>query len=127
MQKKINFTHFEDSNGQKTNSIQIYLGDLNINEWLDDVEAEMTIVNGQVQFTILNQHYYDKNELELIQDELKHINWDFGYEFFDLHEIRNNSVWYLMGDRSSDTFNKINSNKNQKNLNAMMNVLKNIK
>lgn len=125
IKNKINFTHFDDGNGQKTDTIQIYLGNLNINEWLDDVEAEMKIVNGDIQFTILNQHYYDKDELKAIQDELKHINWDYGYEFFDLYDFRNGSIWYLIGDRNSDTFNQINSNQNQKNLNAMLNTLKN--
>ena len=123
---KINFTHFDDGNGQKTDTIQIYLGNLNIDEWLDDVEAEMKIVNGDIQFTILNQHYYDKDELKAIQDELKYINWDYGYEFFDLHDFRNGSIWYLVGDRNSDTFNQINSNQNQKNLNAMLNTLNNL-
>lgn len=52
-------------------------------------------------------------------------NWDYGYEFFDLQDIQTGTTWYLMCDRNSDTFNQINSTQNQKNLNAMMNTLKN--
>lgn len=80
--KKIIFSHFETVSGEKTNSIQIYLGNLNINEWLDDFEVQLDIIDGDVKFTILNQHYYDKGEFSGIKKELKFINWDNGYEFF---------------------------------------------
>jgi hypothetical protein len=118
--KKIKFTHFEDTNGKKTNSIQIYVGNLNLNEFMDDVEVQMNIVDGEVQFTILNQHYYDKNELKEIKAELEKIDWDHGYEFFDFRDIQSNVTYILKGKRNSDTFNQINTTKNQKKINDFL-------
>jgi hypothetical protein len=120
---KIKFSHFEDSNDLKTNSIDIYLGNLNINEWLDDVEVTMEIVDGEIKFTILNQQYYDKEELKDIYDELKKINWDNGYDFFDFIDINTNINYILIADRPSETFDAINSSKNINNINNFMNNL----
>lgn len=114
---KIKFSHFEDDNGNKVKSIQIYLGNLNINEWLDDVECEMEIVDGDIKFTILNQQYYDKEELVDIQDELKHVDWDGGYDFIDFVDINTNIAYWLIGDRTSDVFDVINSPQNIQNIN----------
>ena len=114
MKNKIKFTHFEDVSGEKVNSIQIYVGNLNLNEFMDDVEVQMDIVDGEIQFIILNQHYYDKSELKEIKSELKMIDWN-GYEFFDFHDIQSGEIFKLKGGRS-DTFNQITSTKNQKNI-----------
>jgi hypothetical protein len=122
--EKIKFSHFEDSNSIKINSIDIYLGNLNINECLDDVESKMEIVDGEIKFTILNQHYYDKEELKDIYNELKKINWDNGYDFFDFIDINTNISYILIADGPSETFNIINSSKNKKNINDFMNGLK---
>ncbi len=122
--EKIKFSHFEDSNSIKINSIDIYLGNLNINECLDDVESKMEIVDGEIKFTILNQHYYDKEELKDIYNELKKINWDNGYDFFDFIDINTNISYILIADGPSETFNITNSSKNKKNINDFMNGLK---
>jgi hypothetical protein len=113
---KIKFLYFENKEGNQVDSIKIYLGNLNINEWLDDVEVKMSIVNGEVEFEILNQEYYDSIELKEIQKELKRINWDGGYEFIDFFNIDDSSNYMLVGDKSSSTFNSINSPQNLKNL-----------
>ena len=63
--KTIKFKHFESAK-QKANSIQIYLGNLNMNEFMDDIEVEMNIVEGDIHFTILNQEYYESEELKEI-------------------------------------------------------------
>lgn len=118
---KIKFSHFEDvETKEKTNSVSIYLGNLNMNPWLDDVEVEMSILNGDVVFDILNQQYYTKEELKDIKMELKYINWDNGYEFFDFSDINSNRSYILIGDRNSNTFNMINSPKNLKNINNII-------
>ena len=122
--KKIKFSHFETDNGKKTESIQIYLGNLNMYEWLDDVEAEMKIVNGDIIFNVLNQQYYQKNELKQINKELKNICWDNGYEFFDFTDINTNETYFLVGDRNSDTLDQINSPQNLKNINNITNAIK---
>ena len=88
---KIKFNHFVCEDGTTTDTINISLGNLNMNEYLDDVEVEMKIVNGDIEFDILNKHYYDVEELKSIQDELLMINWDGGYEFFDLYNSLDNS------------------------------------
>lgn len=119
--KKIKFTHFEGS-GKKVNSIQIYVGNLNLNEFMDDVEVQMDIVDGEIRFIILNQHYYDKNELKEIKSELKMIHWD-GYEFFDFHDIQSGETFKLKGGKS-DTFNQITTSKNQKNINDFLTHMK---
>lgn len=124
--EKLKFKHFEDQSGNKVNKIQIYCGNLNINEWLDDVELEMEIVDGDVKFDILNKHYYEKEELKQIQEELENINWDYGYDFFDFYDFNNRNTYYLIGNRPSDTFNQINSQQNLANLNNIANKLKNI-
>jgi hypothetical protein len=121
--KKIKFTHFQGISGKKVNSIQIYVGNLNLNEFMDDVEVEMKIIDGKIQFTILNQHYYDKSELKEIKSELKNITWD-GYEFFDFHDIQTGESFNLKGEMESDTFNQINSTKNQKNINDFLKHMK---
>ena len=81
---------------------------------MDDDEVQMEIVDGDIQFIILNQHYYDKSELKEIKSELKMIDWN-GYEFFDFHDIQSGEIFKLKGGRS-DTFNQITSTKNQKNI-----------
>lgn len=124
---KIKFKHFETDSGKISKSIQINLGSLNLNEWLDDVEVEMTIKNDDIHFNILNKHYYDKGELKDLQYELKRINWDGGYEFFDLLDIQTNETYFIIADRNSDMFNKINSPQNIKNLNQITKKLKGIK
>lgn len=118
----IKFTHFEDVSGKKVNSIQIYVGNLNLNEFMDDVEVQMDIVDGEIRFIILNQHYYDKNELKEIKSELKMIHWD-GYEFFDFHDIQSGETFKLKGGKS-DTFNQITTSKNQKNINDFLTHMK---
>jgi len=123
--KKLKLSHFEDENGNKVNSVDVYLGNLNINEWLDDVEVKMEIVNGDIKFTVLNQHYYDKEELKGIYDELDHINWDNGYDFFEFFDINTNVGYILIADRPSEMSNVINSSKNMNNINNFMNNLKN--
>ena len=120
--KNIKFTHFEDVSGKKVNSIQIYVGNLNLNEFMDDVEVQMDIVDGEIRFIILNQHYYDKNELKEIKSELKMIDWD-GYEFFDFHDIQSGETFKLKGGKS-DTFNQITTSKNQKNINDFLTHMK---
>ena len=122
MKNKIKFTHFEGLNGSKVNSIQIYVGNLNLNEFMDDVEVQMDIVDGEIRFIILNQHYYDKNELKEIKSELKMIHWD-GYEFFDFHDIQSGETFKLKGGKS-DTFNQITTSKNQKNINDFLTHMK---
>lgn len=122
MKNKIKFTHFEGVNGSKVNSIQIYVGNLNPYEFMDDVEVQMDIVDGGIEFIILNQHYYDKNELKEIKSELKMIDWD-GYEFFNFHDIQSGETFKLKGGKS-DTFNQINSSKNQKNINDFLTNMK---
>ncbi len=117
MNKKIKFLYFESEDGKKVKSIQINIGNLNLNEWLDDIEAEMNIINGDIEFTILNQHYYDKDELKGIQSELRNINWDGGYEFIDFIDIQTNETYFLFGDKNSDIFNQINSPQNINNIN----------
>ncbi len=91
----------------------------------DDIDAEMNIINGDIEFTILNQHYYDKDELKGIQSELRNINWDEfqnfhlwrGYEFIDFIDIQTNETYFLFGDKNSDIFNQINSPQNINNIN----------
>ena len=122
MKNKIKFTHFEGVNGSKVNSIQIYVGNLNPYEFMDDVEVQMDIVDGEIRFIILNQHYYDKNELKEIKSELKMIDWD-GYEFFDFHDIQSGETFKLKGGKS-DTFNQITTSKNQKNINDFLTHMK---
>lgn len=117
MNKKIKFLYFESEDGKKVKSIQINIGNLNLNEWLDDIEAEMNIINGDIEFTILNQHYYDKDELKGIQSELRNINWNGGYEFIDFINIQTNETYFLFGDKNSDIFNQINSPQNINNIN----------
>jgi hypothetical protein len=115
--KKLKFSHFEDIKGNKTNSIDIYLGNLNVNDWLDDVESKMEIVDGDIIFTILNQHYYDSQELKAINKELKYINWDNGYEFFEFYDINTNVGYILVADRPSEIADVITSNQNMNNIN----------
>ena len=123
MRNKIKFTHFEGLNGKKVNSIQIFIGNLNLNEFMDDVEVQMDIVDGDIQFTILNQHYYDKSELNEIKSELKMIDWN-GYEFFDFHDIQSGESFKLKGGVESDIFNQMTSTKNQKNINDFLTHMK---
>lgn len=122
MKNKIKFTCFEKANGEKVDSIQIYVGNLNLNEFMDDVEVQMNIVDGEIQFAILNQHYYDKNELKEIKSELKMIDWD-GYEFFIFHDIQSGEIFKLKGGKS-DAFNQIATSKNQKNINDFLTHMK---
>jgi hypothetical protein len=123
MKKKIKFSHFESEKGDKVKSLQIYLGSLNIDEWLDDVEVQMDIVDGDIKFTVLEQQHYDKDELKEIQKLLKHSDWD-GYEFFDFYEINTNESYHLVGDTSSDLGDVMFSSQNLNNLKSMENTLK---
>lgn len=123
---KIKFNHFVCEDGTTTDTINISLGNLNMNEYLDDVEVEMKIVNGDIEFDILNKHYYDVEELKSIQDELLMINWDGGYEFFDLYNSLDNKVYHMVGDRTSTVSDSVNSQKNLQNLQAVANKLSNI-
>jgi hypothetical protein len=90
---------------------------------MDDVEVQMDIVDGDIQFTILNQHYYDKSELNEIKSELKMIDWN-GYEFFDFHDIQSGESFKLKGGVESDIFNQMTSTKNQKNINDFLTHMK---
>jgi len=121
---KIKFSHLEGENGQKVNSIQMYMGNLNLNEWMDDIELEMKIVNNDVEFDILNQHYYDKEELQSIIEVLKDINWDNGYEFFEFYDMNTNESFILIGDKPSSMSNAINSSQNLQNINNVLNAIK---
>ena len=120
---RIVFSHFENEKGDKLNSIKISLGNLNINEWLDDVEAEMKIYNGDINFLILDQNQYDQDDLKGIQTLLSSINWHNGYEFLDLYDIDTNKKYYIIGNINSDAFNMINSPKNTQNLKGVSDAI----
>lgn len=119
---KIKFKSFKHNNEEVT-SIKIYLGNLNINESLDDVEAQMDIVDGDIKFTIIDPYLTKKEKVE-IQSMLKDIDWDNGYEFFDFWDIDSKKEYYLIGDRNSTTFNLINSPKNLQNIQSIETKLK---
>lgn len=105
MNNKIKFDCFKYYDGSQVSTIHIYLGNLNLYEWLDDVMVEMSIVDGDIKFTILEQEYYDENGLKHIKDALEEIEWDGGYEFIGFCDIRTNQVYSLIGNRNSEIFN----------------------
>lgn len=121
------FKYFQTESGEKVNSIRIYLGSLNINPFLDDVEVDMEIVNGDIVFDILDKHYYDKEDINHIQNILKELDWENGYEYFNLCDKNTNKDFYLVGDSNSEMYNILNSTKNQQNLKNISNILNKIK
>jgi len=123
LKSKINFLYFISLSNIKTYSIKTNLGFINM--FLEDVDSEMTIVNGDIKFTILDQHYYTIEEIQDIELDLKHINWDNGYEFFDFYDTQTGETYQLIGDRNSNTFNQINSTQNKKNINNFRNSMDN--
>ena len=120
------FKYFQTESGEKVNSIRIYLGSLNINPFLDDVEVDMEIVNGDIVFDILDKHYYDKEDINHIQNILKELDWENGYEYFNLSDKNTNKDFYLVGDSNSEMYNILNSRKNQQNLKNISNTLNKI-
>ena len=120
------FKYFQTESGEKVNSIRIYLGSLNINPFLDDVEVDMEIVNGDIVFDILDKHYYDKEDINHIQNTLKELDWENGYEYFNLSDNNTNKDFYIVGDSNSEMYNILNSTKNQQNLKNISNILNKI-
>jgi hypothetical protein len=120
------FKYFQTEAGEKVNSIRIYLGSLNINPFLDDVEVDMEIVNGDIVFDILDKHYYDKEDINHIQNTLKELDWENGYEYFNLSDNNTNKDFYIVGDSNSEMYNILNSTKNQQNLKNISNILNKI-
>jgi len=150
--KKFKFSHFEryktdltnqfgnsTPDGFITKSIQT-IGLCGIlPESLDDIELELKIDSlGEMDIIIMNQQYYTQDELDSINDEISHINWD-GYEFSTFFDIRDKSVlcangshkvpyeYILVGNINSDTFNTVTSSQNLANLKKMGNTLNKIK
>lgn len=112
---EITFSHF--SNGVDTkNSVRTYLGNLGMFEFLDDVEAELKIVNGKIEFEILDKQFYTPEDIKDIMGVLKQIDWDNGYEYIQLFDNGDGTEYSLCGDRSSEMADIMNSTQNQRNL-----------
>ena len=86
----------------------------------------MEIVNGDITFDILDKHYYDKEDINDIQNILKELDWENGYEYFNLNDNNTNKDFYLVGDSNSEMYNILNSTKNQQNLKNISNILNKI-
>ena len=120
------FKYFQTETGEKVNSIRIYLGSLNIDPFLDDVEVDMKIVKGDIIFDILDKHYYTKEDINDIQNILKELDWESGYEYFNLRDKNTNKDFYIVGETNSGMYNILNSTKNQQNLKNISNILNKI-
>ena len=86
----------------------------------------MEIVNGDITFDILDKHYYDKEDINDIQNILKELDWENVYEYFNLNDNNTNKDFYLVGDSNSEMYNILNSTKNQQNLKNISNILNKI-
>ena len=112
---KLKFTHFD--NGVNTKQyVRTYLGNLNISEFLDDVEADIKIVDGDIEFELINKQYYSEGEITDIMNCLKELDWDNGYEYIQLFDNVDGIVYHLVGDRPSGMADIINSPQNTENI-----------
>ena len=107
---ELKFLHFLREDGLRTNSIITYAGFLSAPEEMEDVELKLTINdNGDMEIEVENKHYYSEEELKQLEEQIKLINWDNGYEFINfvnLLGIETEPVYQLIGNRPSNLYAK---------------------
>ena len=135
--------NYHTKDGFTTNTLQVLAGNF-LPEYLEDVELELTInKDGNIDISILNQHYYESSELKEINKYIKSVDWD-GWEFLTFFDIRDNSVNYgakhgvsyhvcpfeyrlvpMKNCKSSEIFDIVTSPQNLSNMKNIENALKN--
>lgn len=153
--KKIKFKHFQryllnpgkygydytKKDSYTTDTIQIYAGSI-LPEWLEDVELELKIVDGDIKITHLDKQNYEDYENKQIEKYLKKTDFSDGFEFVEFFDLRDQSVkcpdlngqyggfrnpyqYKLISDETSNFFDVMTSKENIKNLKKVEKTLKN--
>lgn len=102
---ELKFLYFQREDGLKTNSILTYAGYLSAPEEMEDVELLLTINDdGDIEIEIENKHYYTEDELKDIEEQIKLVDWENGYDFIDFVNLTGTElepVYKLIGNRPS--------------------------